>query len=47
MFSHLIVVLLLHELLQRLVCFEKLCVDLLSLLVLDVQQVRARDLHIC
>jgi hypothetical protein len=46
MFSHLILVLPLDELLQGLVRCEKVCLDLLSVVVLDLQQVRAGDLHI-
>jgi hypothetical protein len=46
MFSHLVLVLLLQELLQGLVYFEKRCLDLWSVLVLDLQQVKAGDLHI-
>jgi hypothetical protein len=46
MFSHLILVLPLDELLQGLVRCEKVYLDLLSVAVLDLQQVRAGDLHI-
>jgi hypothetical protein len=46
MFTHLILVLLLDELLQGLVCCEKLSLDLFSVFVLDLQQVIGGDLHI-